>query len=258
MQGSPAMSKVGRCPACQYDLTGAPGPICPECGIDAVAEHERRLALARSVRRAISPDWLIPPALFLLTIFPFLHFIDGGRRYDGQPLTTGAGMALPIMLLWLWYSRERVLGSGSLWRLVLYAVFTSSISWLIMVASVKSYSTWRSYYNLDTLIVTTCASVMLTTCVWISTRGRALWTLLLYAGLAILLPGLGLAAYDVCGRIAGHEWSPFSDPRIGQVYDQYPLRWDEVRLVAPAVVAIGAAMVASGIWARRGSARSNR
>lgn len=240
--GSPAESSTWECPACRYDMTGAPGPICPECGIDAVAERER---LARR-RRDVSPDWLLLGVLFPVLIVPVRAFDLRTKFHDAD--TFGACLAIATIMgvPWVWLTREKMMAQGRLWRLGLYVVLS-----LAGLGVMGAFDRPRADVDLVAVLGGWLVILSFTAATWTWTRGRVAWTLLGYTGSTIGIPGVLLTAASVSALAAGHHWSPFSDPRPGQVYDQYPLSWEEVRLVGPVLTAAGAVMVWKAARMRR-------
>lgn len=245
----PDWPKVWRCPACRYEMTGAPGPICPECGIDAVAEHERRRTRGVGVRRRVSPDWLLAVAVTYALLFALVIWTDRVDNWEASDLAFYVFGFLTLR--WLWAIRHRTLSHTLNWRLGVTAVIGMYAAW-ISSEGYWTYSIWHySGVDLDQVIREAVVVAGVLVAAWLLTPRRSLATLVLLLGLLTLAHGVTLTSLCEVHLSLNDEWSIFTDPRPGQIYDQYPLRWDEVRLLGPVVLCAGAAITLAGLSLRR-------
>jgi hypothetical protein len=181
---------------------------------------------------------------FLIATVPYLD--DGGWGYDREAWGTFLVAGWVILARWLWLTRRDMFVRGQLWRLCL------CVAVVVYPSGMLAVTNWHSYGMSDVglFIRATGVGAVVTVGVWIGTRGRAFWALVVFLGLAVLAPGAALTLRYAFSAAAGHEWSPFTDPRPGQIYDQYPLRWDEVGFVGPVIALIGGGLLAWGLVLR--------
>src|SRR5262245_27103227 len=117
-----------RCPVCRYELAGVPTRICPECGSDAVAEHEHRI-YRRRLRRSISPDWLLVAGAVPLSVLLDSRFRGSGDEENA--LLLAAMIYVVAGVYWLWSARLSVLVCPSPRRLVLFALTGTAGAWFL-------------------------------------------------------------------------------------------------------------------------------
>jgi hypothetical protein len=245
----PDWPKVWRCPACRYEMTGAPGPICPECGIDAIAEHERR----RAVRQHRAHLWteayfLVVPAYSVLAALTAPR--STGHRSTSAHVAFAFAALWGSAMVWMWFRRRHLFAGMQPWRT---AILVAAASFAALLSSL----TERSTIDLATLARVLAATGLVATVAWLCTPSRHAAALLTILGAILLIVG-GFITLDAATSGSGADtWSNFTDPRPGQVYDQYPLRWDEVRLLGPVVLLAGAATTLAGLALRRRTIRAS-
>ncbi len=238
-------SNLSSCPACTYDLTGIATPICPECGVDVIVEQRRREdAHARKLRRArkaLSTDALLAVAFFYAAASGLTSKWDR-RSLDDYMTPSMTGFVL-LVLVWLWRRRRELLCEQ---RFRFIVPYISIFCWL---AWVQLHARRRYLYDVDSVAGAAGLGVMIILTAWLLTPGRVWSVLLLITGSLTTLPGAALMYFDKPSAPAD-GWSHFSDPRPGQIHDQYPLRWDEARRLGPPIVTGGVVLMVAGLSLR--------
>jgi hypothetical protein len=144
---------------------------------------------------------------------------------------------------WLWRRRSQVLIHARLAWLLPYVA-------LLILSSCMSLEPrwwWDDRYDLRSMVSVLSMSATLTGFIWLCTKDRSWRALLFIFGMLVTAPGAALAGLASWHIAAGANWSPFSDPRPGQIHAQYPLRWNEVWTFIPVILLAGAALLIASL-----------
>jgi len=234
------------CVLCGYNLLGLPSVICPECGCDTVKEAQQE-RLRRLAKKKVSRHWLLVPAALGLAIAAEQAISSTVSWRDNRD--AGLFLICPFLLLWLVIRPKREQPLDWAVQLLLAPILAVTLAWIM---------SWRAYPRMlddDMLGTATIGGIVLVTLCWAFARERAIWRPIFGMGVVSLLTGSSLWVFGLSSMIAGNTWSVLGDPRSGQIYDQYPLRNDELLMVLRPWMAIGAVTMIASVWLRRLIAR---
>ncbi|MFN7020242.1 MAG: hypothetical protein ACK4WH_02800 [Phycisphaerales bacterium] len=231
---------IPECPACGYELTGLPDGPCPECGTGFTLDALRRAWLNPPARAWTMPPFALMILSYLLCLFPPTQSRWSGRAdADYEPFV----IIMVLLLAGLWAA----------WRFESLRRDPRHLLWLLPPIA---RSVWAlCWFTNDAGL----AVAMLGTMLGASALGVALFRLPRFTSWvigAVTWVCLTLVAFvmlaDAFGGLARVEtWSDWPDPRPGQVHDQYPLRNDELLLIATVTLTAMASLAALLLWKRR-------
>lgn len=226
-----------QCLSCTYSLAGLPEGLCPECG-EAFTFEDLQLAAQEAARRRRFS--IVRVGIGIFFGFMLLTFVGALIEMAQHRTRTSAEFHfLPSLLFGsLWF--VCALGEGDrssrhqlAWSVLvlqsLVAVLMDSINaqWLFVPAFVAGFFLvsylLKGFANRDRVSI-------------------RLWLM------AMLLTGTATVAGGLDVVTSWHSldhWSPWADPRPGQVYQQYPLKYGELAwMVAISLIAtIGSAIM---------------
>lgn len=197
------------------------------------------------MRWEVSPDWLLVGPLF----FTLMVFVDYGLplRYYSVETEMAAVAVVSLYLPWVLVGGRSLFTRIGLRPLCLLA----PMLWCILcVESERGMGVTAQMLALSPIFPLTLALALLG---WVWTSGRRLWPLVFVGGVTCC-GGAALAVVDlVILKARGGWWSPYDDPRPGQLAAQYPLTVDEAMAVAvPMLLASAAGVVVALVMERRG------
>ncbi len=110
-----ALLRSGRCPTCDYDLTGNVSGKCPECGSPVIAVEEQHAGLAGSPESTKSrytvADFLVGASAFLIVAtLAFVAFWALAERWFG-PEAVSAGVAALLASIPAWYAARGIMAA---------------------------------------------------------------------------------------------------------------------------------------------------
>lgn len=125
-----AASQLRRCPKCEYDMSGVPGLLCPECG---ETWTEEQLVVRPKVQEGWPANWLLVGA-FLVLMFSQIS--------DGTIFAiTMTGLVWGMALTWI-YLRRASICSNKPW-LLWWIVYLSAMT--IEVVDSLNWPTWTRW-----------------------------------------------------------------------------------------------------------------
>lgn len=227
------------CPACGYDLRGIPDGVCPECGRpfarrQIIDELERNWA-AQLAYRNVSPDAL----LFVLLVPTLLQL---PALFSIAPRRGGDPAALWSIILWIgtiyWAWRGR-------W--IIFRPSTLRLCWMVVpiVWGVLPFISGRPmpWMSLTLSGVGTGAVIL----IWGFTRPWRFWVPLALMSTLLLAPSTAFGLIGGGRMLRGLTWSHVRDFRAGQIYQQYPLRNDELLMLGLSGIAPGLLLAAVAV-----------
>ncbi|MBC7770961.1 MAG: hypothetical protein H7210_00565 [Pyrinomonadaceae bacterium] len=233
-----------KCLACGYDLAGLPSVTCPECGGDT-AEIQRLDALRRMAGRKVSRHWLLVASVLIAIIGTLdsrdvsgikLNWLgDYALRFDW--LTFGLA-AIPFFA-WLELGRRARSAMNPSIHLAAMPIMMVTWNWLTWASSLSQRMSFPS--------IACIAYILLLT--WLMSNLRTIWSLAMALTVTAILWIGSIWAVSAVRLGLGLEWGIVSDTRAGQIYQQYPLRNEEViaTLTTPLVGSVLALVVILGV-----------
>jgi hypothetical protein len=216
-------SFIPLCPRCNYDLRGIPDGVCPECGKpfarrQIIDDLERNWS-AQLAYRNVSPDALLF-VLLIPTLLQLPALFSTAPRRGGDPAELWSLILWIGTIYWAWRGR---------W--IIFRPSPLRLCWMVVpiVWGALPFISGRPMAWTDLAIsgIGTGAVIM----IWALTRPWRLWVPLALVSTLLLAPSMAFGLVGGGRMLCGLTWSHVRDIRTGQIYQQYPLRNDELAML---------------------------
>ncbi|MBY0261176.1 MAG: hypothetical protein K2Q20_02465 [Phycisphaerales bacterium] len=239
---------VPTCPTCRYDLSATPDGRCPECGGEfthaALREAHERRSESRDLAAFLAEASLVVGTLLLVGATASLGVgLIPDQRCIADPHWPRRFQSIDAVVVMFIFMAAPWIALGRARRTLPLALISLP---LLLLANRWFWLTMMGLPPSVTPIAAVVCVAALAYSLWTETA-RSLRHLRRIVVCVLMLQGMLLYLHTTRGTF----WSDLCDPRPGQEHRQYPLRLDEVRVLAWFFVGGAVLVWAAGMWPRR-------